>query len=205
MNTEFPPTPAPLHPILIPDSPAGSHTPAVIKRKLSAVVGISKSAPKAAAATTTPGNVSHPGDVSHPRWFEELHKRSQEFEDVCKQGMAWGVIAQRGPFLYLNGKLLGNGIGSAAWDTILQNYELEADVRLAVRAAVNNPESGTVPATLEEALATGWRYSRTRGKALTFDRKTLRGFVELVKEGNPGILEVPFIAAVKHTAPRRRS
>jgi hypothetical protein len=48
MNTDFPPLPPPLDPILIPDSP-GSPTPAVTKRKLSPVAGIDKSAPKPAA------------------------------------------------------------------------------------------------------------------------------------------------------------
>ena len=49
MNTEFPPTSMPLDPILIPDNPAGSPTPAVTKRELSPVAGIDKSTPKPAA------------------------------------------------------------------------------------------------------------------------------------------------------------
>jgi hypothetical protein len=158
------------------------------------------------AQLTAPPTPAAPGNGRKPdMWFEELHKRSRDFERVCRIGIERGVIAQRGPYLYFNGKLLGNGLDGAAWKIVRENYELEAEVRLAVRAAEASPALTIAPATVEEALASGWQYARTRGKALTFDRRSLRGFVELTKEGTPGILEIPFVATVKHNAPRRRS
>lgn len=70
-------------------------------------------------------------------WFEALNRRSKDFQKVCEKAMEAGLLSMRGSHLYFDGHCLGNGMHGSAWRTVQENYELEAEIRIAVKKATH--------------------------------------------------------------------
>jgi hypothetical protein len=187
------PNPPPLEPWLIPEG-AKKHAPRKKKPKGPAVVF------KVAKPPEPEEEVSErPKDY----WMQFLKSRSDDLEKVCEKALEMGLVSSRGAHMYFNGRCLGNGMHGSVWDMVRYNFELEAAIRVAVKKAAETPLPD-VPKNIQQAIFDGWRFSRARGKALTFERSTLRGSCELVKDGTSGHLDVPFVATIAHGKPLRR-
>jgi hypothetical protein len=137
----------------------------------------------------------------HPEALEAARKRRDNFREVVKLAIKRGIISQRGAHLYFKGKYLGNG--DFTFDESTGDYNLEAEIRMAVKDSIEAP-APTLPGTLEEALANGWQHVGARGKSANFERHTAKGFCQLVKAGISGVLDVPFEATIKHGKPKGR-
>jgi len=191
MNEPLMPT---LEPWLIPDSVANPVIETA-KKKVATLAEVPK--PDAAEEDShRSGN-----DRLRDRYEGAFTKRLRDFKAVVNLAIERGVISQRGAHCYFKGKYLGNG-DSFVWDLAESSYDLEAEIRMAVKETTGLP-APTLPGTLEEALANGWQHVGARGKSANFERRTARGFCQLVKTGIGGVLDVPFEATIKHGKPRR--
>lgn len=67
-------------------------------------------------------------------------RRREDFEKVCQKAMEAGLLSARGAHLYFNGKHISNG-RSALSRIVEENYELEAEIRTAVKKAAETPRT----------------------------------------------------------------
>ena len=135
------------------------------------------------------------------RALEAVKQRENNLQKVVSEALERGIISRRGAHCYFRGKYLGNG-DSFVCDLAKSGFDLEAEIRMAVKGATGLP-APKLPGTIEEAVANGWQYVGARGESANFERRTARGFCQLVKAGIGGVLDVPFEATIKHGKPKR--
>jgi len=102
--------------------------------------------------TTEPKGVERPAQTQKQDiYFTQALKRQRDFEQVFRLGLQLGAIEKRGTsHLYFNGKYLGNGECGVCLQITADDYELESEIRMAVKTAANGKGSGS---SREEAPA----------------------------------------------------